>query len=134
MAGWLDRPVLNVLQTGLDASSLRQQVLSNNVANIDTPNFKRSDVNFQMALGAALGEESSVLQMKQTSPKHLSSISAEIDALGIVTDRTTSLRNDGNNVDIDREMANVAENGLYYNSLTRAISSQLGLMRMVIKG
>ncbi|KGK90379.1 flagellar basal-body rod protein FlgB [Desulfosporosinus sp. HMP52] len=134
MAGWLDRPVLNVLQTGLDASSLRQQVLSNNVANIDTPNFKRSDVNFQLALGAALGEESPVLQMKQTSPKHLSSISAEIDALGIVTDRTTSLRNDGNNVDIDREMANVAENGLYYNSLTRAISSQLGLMRMVLKG
>lgn len=132
MAGWLDGPVLNVLQKGLDASSMRQQVLSNNVANVDTPNFKRSDVDFQAVLGTALGDKSGVLPMKLTSPKHLRGI-GEGDDSGIMTDHSTSLRNDGNNVDIDREMTNVAENGLYYNSLTRAISSQIGLLRMVIK-
>ena len=131
MSGWLDGPVLNVLQKGLEASSLRQQVLSNNVANIDTPNFKRSDVNFQEILGAALGEQSA-LPLKLTSPQHLSGI-AEGGGSGIVEDQSTSMRNDGNNVDIDSEMTNVAENGLYYNSLTRTISSQLGLLRMVIK-
>lgn len=132
MSGWLNGPVLNVLQKGLEASSMRQQVLSNNVANIDTPNFKRSDVDFQAVLGAALGEKSKILSMKLTSPKHIPGV-AEGGGSGIVTDQTTSLRNDGNNVDVDREMSNVAENGLYYNSLTRAISSQLGLLRMVIK-
>ena len=132
MSSWLEGPVLNVLQKGLDASSMRQQVLSNNVANIDTPNFKRSDVDFQAVLGAALGEKSETLSMRLTSSKHLIGL-AEGAGSGIVTDQATSLRNDGNNVDVDREMSNVAVNGLYYNSLTRAISSQLGLLRMVIK-
>lgn len=132
MSGWLDGPVLNVLQKELNASSLRQQVLANNVANIDTPNFKRSDVDFQAVLSAALGEKSGDLSLKLTSLRHIPGV-AEGDGTGIVTDQTTSLRNDGNNVDVDREMSNVAENGLYYNSLTRTISSQLGLLRMVIK-
>lgn len=132
MAGWLNGPVLNVLQKGLDASSMRQQVLSNNVANIDTPQFKRSDVDFQAVLGAALGEKGGDLSMKRTTPKHIPGL-ADGGGSGIVTDQSTLLRTDGNNVDVDREMTNVAENGLYYNSLTRTISSQLGLLRMVIK-
>ena len=132
MAGWLDGPVLNVLQKGLEGSSLRQQVLSNNVANIDTPNFKRSDVDFQTVLGVALGDKSGGLALKLTSPQHISGVT-DGNSSGIVTDQTTSMRNDGNNVDIDQEMSNVAENGLYYNSLTQAISLQLSLLKMVIK-
>jgi len=132
MSGWLDGPVLNVLQKGLEASSMRQQVLSNNVANVDTPNFKRSDVDFQAVLGAALGESPGVLPLKLTSPLHIPGV-AEGGGSGIVTDQTTTIRNDGSNVDIDKEMANVAENGLYYNSLTSAISLQLSLLKTVIK-
>ncbi|WP_088228585.1 flagellar basal body rod protein FlgB [Desulfosporosinus sp. FKB] len=132
MPGWLDGPVLSVLQKGLEASSLRQQVLSNNVANADTPNFKRSDVDFQTVLGAALGEDGGVLPMKETLSQHLSGVLGP-DNNGVVIDQSTSLRNDGNNVDIDKEMSNVAENGLYYESLAHTISSQLGLLRMVIE-
>lgn len=132
MSGWLDGSVLNVLQKGLEASSLRQQVLSNNIANIDTPNFKRSDVNFQDVLGAAMGQQNGTLPLKTTSPQQLSGITAD-GGSGVVVDQSTSMRTDGNNVDIDSEMTNVAENGLYYNSLTSVISSQLGLLRMVIK-
>ena len=132
MSGWLDGPVLNVLQKGLEASNLRQQVLSNNIANVDTPNFKRSDVNFQAILGAALGEDGGTLPLEKTMPQHITG-SAEGAGADIVTDNSTSIRNDGNNVDIDSEMSNVAENGLYYESLTQAISSQLGLLRLVIK-
>jgi flagellar basal-body rod protein FlgB len=134
MSGWLDGPVLNVLQKGLETSSLRQQVLSNNVANIDTPNFKRSDVDFQAVLGAALGENGGALSLKMTSPRHIPGVTdGNGSGSGIVTDKTTTLRNDGNNVDVDSEMSKVAENGLYYNSLTSAISLQLSLLRMVIK-
>lgn len=132
MSGWLNGPVLNVLQKGLEASSMRQQVLSNNVANIDTPNFKRSDVDFQAVLSTVLGEKGGPLSMKITSMRHFPG-GPDWSRSGVVTDQSTSMRNDGNNVDIDREMTNVAENGLYYNSLTRAISSQLGLLRTVLK-
>jgi flagellar basal-body rod protein FlgB len=132
MAGWLDGPILNVLQQGLSASNARQQVLANNVANVDTPNFKRSDVNFQAVFKKALGDPNGDLILRLTKPQHLSGI-AEGSNSEIVTDQSTSLRLDGNNVDIDREMSNVAENGLYNSSLTRAISEQLGLLRLVIK-
>lgn len=133
MSGWLDSPMMKVLETGLDASSLRQKVLSNNIANVDTPDFKRSDVNFQQVLGEALGETGTNLSLKVTSPQHIQDVSSSVQS-GVVTDRSTTLRNDGNNVDIDREMANVAENGLYYNSVTQTVSNQLGLLRMAIDG
>lgn len=132
MSGWLDTPVINVLQKGLDASSQRQRVLSNNVANADTPNFKRSDVDFQKVLGQALGEVGGDLPLKVTSPLHLQKMDTA-NLSGVVTDQSSTFRTDGNNVDIEREMTNVAENGLYYNSVTQAVSSQLGLLRMVIK-
>lgn len=131
MSGWLDTPVMNILNKALDASSQRQRVLSNNVANVDTPGFKRSDVDFQKVLGQALGEMGGDLPLKVTSPGHLQKTDAA-NPSGVVTDKSSTFRADGNNVDIDREMANVAENGLYYNSVTRAVSSQIALLRMVI--
>jgi flagellar basal-body rod protein FlgB len=132
MSGWLDIPVLTVLEKGLNASSLRQKVLADNVANVDTPGFKRSDVDFQLALNVALGRCGPALSLKTTVPRHITSGLAENQSI-VQTDRSTSFRNDSNNVDIDREMVNVAENGLYYNALTRTISSQLAMLRMVIK-
>lgn len=132
MAGWLDGPILNVLQKGLSASNLRQQVLADNVANVDTPNFKRSDVDFQAVLKTAMGDNNGDLALKLTAPRQMLGVT-EGSGSGIVTDQSISMRTDGNNVDIDREMSNVAENGLYYDSLTKALSSQLGLLRLVIK-
>lgn len=131
MSGWLDGPVFSVLEKGLDASSLRQKVLTDNVANVDTPEFKRSDVNFQAVLGTVLGEAAGTLPLRRTVPQHLAGLTGEGQA--VVEDNATTLRNDGNNVDIDREMTNVAENGLYYNSVTRTLTSQLGYLRMVIQ-
>lgn len=132
MSGWLDNPVLTVLEKGLTASSLRQKVLADNVANVDTPGFKRSDVNFEVALNAALGKSGPNLALKTTASRHIPNGLVENQSI-VQTDNSTSIRNDSNNVDIDREMSNVAENGLYYNALTRTISSQLGMLRMVIK-
>ncbi|MEA4900863.1 flagellar basal body rod protein FlgB [Desulfitobacterium sp.] len=131
MSGWLDSPIMALMETGLDASSLRQKVLSNNVANVDTPNFKRSDVDFQQILGEALGEPPANLPLKVTSPQHIQGVQGSVRS-GVVKDNSTTLRNDGNNVDIDKEMADVAENGLYYNSMTQAISNELGFLRTAI--
>lgn len=132
MSGFLDSPVLTLLQNGLDASSLRQRVLANNIANVDTPGFKRSDVDFSRIFASALGQGND-LSLKETSSQDLPGVLASSQT-GVIQDQSTSLRNDGNNVDIDQEMADVANNGLYYDSLTQAISSQLGLLRMAIQG
>jgi flagellar basal-body rod protein FlgB len=132
MSGWLDTQVIKVLEKSLDASSLRQKVISNNVANVDTPNFKRSDVDFGKVLGQALGVSGDELPLKLTSPLHLQKTELSTGS-GVVQDTSTTLRTDGNNVDIEREMTNVAENGIYYNSVTQAITSQLAHLRMVIQ-
>lgn len=133
MSGWLDTTSLRILEKGLDASSLRQKVLADNVANVDTPGFKRSEVDFEAILSSAMAGTKEILPLKATSPQHLTATENGL-VNGIVQDQSSTLRNDGNNVDIDKEMANVAENGLYYEGVTRALSSQLGLLRMVIQG
>lgn len=129
MSDWLNTPIINILEKSLDAASLRNKVLSNNIANVDTPDFKRSDVDFNVVLGQALGVEGE-LPLKLTSERHLQK--SGLNANGVVEDQNTAYRTDGNNVDIDREMVNVAENGIYYNSVTRAISAQLAHLRTVI--
>jgi len=131
MANWLDGPVFRILETGLQASDIRQKVLANNIANVDTPKFKRSDVDFEAVFNATLGDKN-ILPLKMTSPKHFPGVIRE-NGSAIVTDDSVTMRLDGNNVDIDREMTNVSENGYYQNMLIRSITSQLGYLRTVIK-
>ena len=59
MSSWLDTKVLNILEGGLDGLSLRNKVLADNIANVDTPNFKKSDVNFEAVLQTAIGKKTS---------------------------------------------------------------------------
>jgi len=133
VAGWLDSKILTLLEGGLDGLSLRNKVLADNIANVDTPNFKRSDVNFENVLQAALGgEDPGQLELKRTSPLHLSGFAVS-GADFVIQDQSTSYRNDGNNVDIDAEMTKLAENTIEYNALTRSLSSHLALLRQVIQ-
>ena len=131
MADWMDSKMLNLLETGLDSLSLRNRVLSNNIANVDTPNFKRSDVNFERALQSAMGEKSGTMPLRQTSPKHIQTIQLQNNY--VIQDNSTTYRNDGNNVDIDLEMTRLAENTLQYNALASALTSHLNLLRQVVR-
>ena len=128
MSNWLDTPLLKVMEKGLDTASLRQKVIANNVSNLETPGFKRSDVDFQKAFETALGKDAN-LSLKHTSAQHLDGVAFEQQIL--VTD-PSSIQANGNNVDIDREMTNVAENGIYFNALSRATTMQMGLLRLLI--
>lgn len=130
MSYWLNTPLMNVLEKGLDAASLRNRVLANNIANVDTPEFKRSDVDFKAVLGEALGLEGDELPLRTTSERHLQK--PELSNHVVVDHKNTSIRNDGNNVDIEREMTNIAENSIYYNAVTRALTTQLTNLRTVI--
>ncbi|MHB8170484.1 MAG: flagellar basal body rod protein FlgB [Thermincolia bacterium] len=126
---------MQVAEKGLDAAAMRQNVIANNLSNVDTPGFKRSFVTFEEELKAALTVvQGPKLRGTQTNDKHLP---IGPKALGQVrpqayVQHNTSLRNDGNNVDIDEETANLAKNSIMYNVLAQQIASDFNSLRTVI--
>lgn len=110
----------NALEKGLDASWLRGQVIANNIANVQTVGFKTSSVEFESIFQDALDDAG------YTADKDLNSISSLGNVEPIVTqDTDTSMRSDGNNVDIEAENASLAKNTIYYNTLLQKLNSEL---------
>lgn len=108
-----------VLQKSLDALAVQHEVISDNLANIDTPNFKRSVVSFQDKLKSAL-EANPPSPLWRTNPMHMpipQPVSLDNFKPDITTINETIGRNDGNNVDLEMESGLLAENNLLYNSL-----------------
>ena len=118
------------LEKGLDAAWLRSQVISNNIANVDTAGFKSSRVEFEQAFKSALEQDSMVSNIQN---KHFS-FSDPVDNVtaSVVKDSDTVMRMDGNNVDIDYENAELAKNTIYYNTLVQQISSEFRRLNIAI--
>ncbi len=126
--------VFTLLQKGLQTASLRQRTISHNLANVNTPGFKRSYVQFETVLKEA--RRAGRMGLDTTRANHIkgSLSSTGETAPQVRTDRTTSMRSDGNNVDVDREMVDLAINQLYYNSLVQRMSGRLSSLRHIITG
>jgi flagellar basal-body rod protein FlgB len=124
-----------VLQKSLDALSLQHEVIANNIANIDTPNFKRSVVSFQDKLKMAI-DATPESPLWRTNAMHMptSSKSLSLDNFhaDVQTISDTVGRNDGNNVDMEMESALLAQNNLLYNSLADVTSRYIGNIRHAI--
>lgn len=116
-----------LLKKGLDASSQRQSVISNNLANVNTAGYKRSYVTFE----DNLKQSTDNLEMIRTDPRHIND-GAEYGAIQVKTDDSSSMNEDGNNVDIDTEMTNEAENTLKYYALTNEIGRRVNMTSSVI--
>ena len=128
-----------LLEKSLDGLSLRSQTISNNVANVDTPNFKASEVNFEQQLAAAINHQPAAddLPLAVTHAAHIDpNRPASLDEIrpAAVQLLTTSLRNDGNNVDVDRESTYVAENQLQFQALMGVVTKNLTTMSSLITG
>ncbi len=108
---------VNKLKSGLDASWIRNELLTNNIANVNTPNFKRSDISFSSIM-------EQTLDVKTTTEKHIK----------IVEQTDTKVRMDNNNVDIEYEMAEMAKNTIWYNFLSKKISDEFEMLNMAISG
>ncbi|OBZ16874.1 flagellar basal body rod protein FlgB [Bacillus sp. FJAT-26390] len=124
------------LEGALQAAEMRQRVISNNVANGDTPHFKRSEVLFEELLEQSMGNQQGHLVGKRTNQKHIpiGSGSSTLPVPKLVTDETTSMNNNENNVDIDREMSLLAKNQLSYNFYIQQINHDVRMMRAAIEG
>lgn len=118
----------NYLPRAMTAATIRQEVIANNIANVNTPNYRKSVVNFEDLLAREIyGEEpDGRLQMVRTHEKHLPFKPLDFHAEPtIYQDNTTIMRVDNNNVDIDIEMASLAKNQLYYNAIATELNSHV---------
>ena len=124
---------LAVMESALGAAALRHRVISNNIANVNTPGFKKSEVSFEDQLESLLNGDGKKVALVRTHEKHLPLPERQVGP--VVKEITnTSLRVDGNNVDIDAEMAGMAKNTIYYDALAQQISKYFSGLRSVITG
>jgi len=129
VAGLLDDRATRVLRSALDGLALRQQAISSNVANLDTPGYKASRVSFEHLLQDQIQQRAQP-QMYATDEKHIDP--GATGAPVITRDESTSMRADGNNVDLDWEMARLAETLINYNAVSELVSLKLAILRNVI--
>lgn len=122
------------LEKALDGLWLRNKVISNNIANADTPGFKASKVEFEDALKAAI--EGGSFEGKTTSDKHIPIGVSSVSQVQpqIVTSQLTSMRMDGNNVDIDSEMADLAKTTIAYDAVIQKLVKEFQMLRAAING
>ncbi len=121
------------LGRSLEASALRHEVIAHNIANVDTPKFKRSAVRFEDLLQHELNGNRSGFAGYRTDARHLVIGSSPKPATAqVMTDRTTTMNNNENNVDVDYEMSIFAKNQLYYNTLIGQVSHELKVARIAI--
>lgn len=121
--------IMGELVKGLSASALRQRVIAHNLANFNTPGFKRSAVSFEDQLSLARQQANGGL--KCTHPAHLSEARQEA-APEVKIDCSTTRRLDGNNVDLETEMVDLVTNQLRYNAYVQQVNSRFNQWRYVI--
>lgn len=120
---------INVLDKAADASWLRNEAIANNIANVDTPGYKREDITFESELSRALKHSSYVSMDEKVKNLKTSDLKARTykDYSGY------SYRLDGNNVDIETENTMLAKNQLVYEGLLNSISQEFSNLQAVMK-
>ena len=124
------------LERGLDASWKRNEIIAGNIANTDTPGYQSKSIPFESVFRQALKPDSFTLRPGRTlsesgNSKHLA-FEAGQPELRVQRNPASAMRMDGNNVDIDQEMTELAKNQILYDSLTYAVSRELGRVKTVI--
>lgn len=120
---------INVLDKAADASWKRQELISNNIANQDTPGFKRQDVNFEGELQQALRNS----RYKSVDDKVSNLKLSRLDAKQYTDYGNYSYRLDGNNVDPEQEQVKLASNQLKYQGLMNSLTQEFQNLKSVIK-
>ena len=126
---------VSILEKVLDLRSKKHNVIISNIANIDTPNYKAFDliVEEEIAKTAGAGNK---LQLKRTQPNHILTVPFVPDnsSYKLAEKSEFTQKGDGNTVDIDKEMANLAENSLMYRASAHIISRKFQGLKNAIEG
>jgi len=120
----------DVIRKAMDLRIKRHALLSSNVANSETPNFRARELDFSGELEKVLGQSKDGLA--QTNSRHM-----DITANGqahVVYDRVGAVGADGNNVDLDLQMGRLSENSRSYQNAVNLIGVQLRLLKTAARG
>ena len=122
---------VNVLKAAADASWTREEVLTNNIANVDTPNYKRQDVDFTTYLRSALSRTNGG---SWSLTNRVNNLNYNDIAIRTYTDNSTlSYRLDGNNVDLSTENVELASEQINYNALIDSMNNEFSRFKTVLK-
>ena len=130
---------IDLLHRAMDASVVRRQVIANNIANADVPNFKRSFVNFESELKRALDSEHQrpALEMNRTHERHFPNFRAR-DYRDVqirrVLDYASTYNNNGNNVDPEQEFMLATQNQMSYTLFAQAAAFEFGQISQILRG
>lgn len=129
---------MDILHRTMDVNLMRQDVIANNIANADTPDFKRGAVNFEAELSDALRSqrEQPRFTAARTHEKHIA-FHKPIDYRSVeprrFTDYATTADNNGNNVNLEQETMNLVNNQLLYQLMTNSVNQQFSRVNMVLR-
>lgn len=121
---------INSLEQGLKYATLKNKTIAQNIANVDTPNYKEKSVSFEKMLASA--KENSISATRTDDRHYEFEISEPV--IGINTYNNFKYRNNGNGVDMDAQQAELAKNTIYYNALIDRVNGKLNTLNTVIKG
>lgn len=128
----MDYTYLNNLNSAMDAYALRDKAISGNLANANTPGYKRKYVKFEEFL--ANSNTKYHLRGAITNSKHIPIPTDFSKKPFIATDNSVSTREDGNNVNVDTEELDKSKNGLQYSMIADAVTSYFKSINSAITG
>ena len=124
---------IGVISSWLHGLTARQNAISNNIANIDTPGYQRQEARFETALQQQIGGGST--QLKTTDARHIAVGGRLSGQLGVdPAQLLTSSRMDQNNVSIDQEMTSLADTQMRFQAASEALTTKLSILKQVIAG
>ncbi|BBO18128.1 flagellar basal-body rod protein FlgB [Candidatus Brocadia pituitae] len=113
---------INLLEKMLDVSAIKHKVIANNIANINTPGYKKMEISFSDQLDKAI---------KDTSMNKFDTIQPKI--IIAENDKNETVRNDGNNVDMDKEISALMKNTSSYNIYSQLLAKKMELIKSAIE-
>jgi flagellar basal-body rod protein FlgB len=128
---------IDLMQRAMGGSVLRSQVLNNNIANASTPNYKRKDITFQAELQRAIRSEKLApgVPFKKTSKNHIPLMRAqdfnEVQPK-VYTEFNTYQNNNGNSVDVEKEMMESTKNTMYFNALAQRTAKEFSKLKRLM--
>ncbi len=121
---------ISSLEKGLNYSVTKGKTISQNIANVDTPNYKAKNVSFKDVFTNAKSAE---MTAHKTHHKHIN-FSNRNEQTGVFDIANFRYHHNGNGVDMDKEQADLAENQIYYNALVERLNGKFNTLQTVVKG
>ncbi|MBS4177128.1 flagellar basal body rod protein FlgB [Lederbergia citrea] len=121
---------INTLERALNYSSLKHKLTAQNIANADVPNYKAKGISFKKELADASAR---TIHSYRSDPRHFD-FQIENRSFSIYNKKNMQYQHNGNNVDIDKEMTDLASNQIYYNALIERLNGKFSTLQNVIKG